>query len=166
MKYPGKRMRCLIKPLGIIHNSLPGNCLNLMINLVTTSAAIACVTSWLGRDGKVVGYQRSGLKKRAVLNLLPYKRGARTQDTTTAFAGYGTSNRTPALVRYKNESINRLLILCFCWLQFGMFPPSHQEKRQRSQKTVRWIPKNLSFENPAPFPSKTRDLRGLLDESA
>ena len=30
-------MRCLIKPLGIIHNGLPGNCLNLMINLVTTS---------------------------------------------------------------------------------------------------------------------------------
>ena len=37
MKYPGKRMRCLIKLLGIIHNGLPGNCLNLMINLVTTS---------------------------------------------------------------------------------------------------------------------------------
>ena len=37
------------------------------------------------------------------------KRGARTQDTATAFAGYGTGNRTPALVRYKNESINRLV---------------------------------------------------------
>ena len=34
---------------------------------------------------------------------------ARTQDTATAFAGYGTGNRTPALVRYKNESINRLV---------------------------------------------------------
>ena len=30
-------MRCLIKPLGIIYNGLPGNCLNLMINLVTAS---------------------------------------------------------------------------------------------------------------------------------
>ena len=38
-------MRCLIKPLGIIHNGLPGNCLNLMINLVTAS----------GRRGR--GYQ-------------------------------------------------------------------------------------------------------------
>ena len=38
------------------------------------------------------------------------KRGVRTQDTATAFAGYGTGNRTPALVRYKNESINRLVI--------------------------------------------------------
>ena len=38
------------------------------------------------------------------------RRGARTQDTATAFAGYGTGNRTPALVRYKNESINRLVI--------------------------------------------------------
>ena len=37
------------------------------------------------------------------------KRGARTQDNATAFAGYGTGNRTPALVRYKNESINRLV---------------------------------------------------------
>ena len=37
MKYPGKRMRCLIKPLGIIHNGLPGNCLNLIIKVVTTS---------------------------------------------------------------------------------------------------------------------------------
>ena len=36
--------------------------------------------------------------------------GARTQDTATAFAGYGTGNKTPALVRYKNESINRLVI--------------------------------------------------------
>ena len=36
------------------------------------------------------------------------KRGARTQDTATAFAGYG-GNRTPVLVRYKNESINRLV---------------------------------------------------------
>ena len=31
--------------------------------------------------------------------------------TATAFAGYGTGNRTPALVRYKNESINRLVNL-------------------------------------------------------
>ena len=31
--------------------------------------------------------------------------------TATAFAGYGTGNRTLALVRYKNESINRLVIL-------------------------------------------------------
>ena len=36
-------------------------------------------------------------------------RGARTQDTATVFASYGTGNRTPALVRYKNESINRLV---------------------------------------------------------
>ena len=27
----------------------------------------------------------------------------------SAFAGYGTGNMTPALVRYKNESINRLV---------------------------------------------------------
>ena len=31
--------------------------------------------------------------------------------TATAFAGYGTGNRTPALVRYKNESINRLVTI-------------------------------------------------------
>ena len=37
-------------------------------------SAIACVTSWLGRDGRVVGYQRSGLENWAVLNLLPYWR--------------------------------------------------------------------------------------------
>ena len=37
--------------------------------------------------------------------------GARTQDTATAFAGYGTGNKTPALVRYKNESINRLVMI-------------------------------------------------------
>lgn len=30
-------MRRLIKPLGIIHNGLPGSCLDLIINLVTTS---------------------------------------------------------------------------------------------------------------------------------
>ena len=30
-------MRCLIKPLGIIHNGLPGNCLDLIIKVVTTS---------------------------------------------------------------------------------------------------------------------------------
>ena len=29
----------------------------------------------------------------------------------SVFAGYGTGNMTPALVRYKNESINRLVIL-------------------------------------------------------
>ena len=39
MKYPGKRMRCLIKPLGIIQNGLPGNCLDLIIKMVTTSRA-------------------------------------------------------------------------------------------------------------------------------
>ena len=29
----------------------------------------------------------------------------------SAFAGYGTGNMTPALVRYKNESINRLVMI-------------------------------------------------------
>ena len=38
MKCPGKRMRHLIKHLGIIHNDLAGSCLDLIINLVTTSA--------------------------------------------------------------------------------------------------------------------------------
>ena len=37
MKCPGKRMRHLIKHLGIIHNDLAGSCLDLIINLVTTS---------------------------------------------------------------------------------------------------------------------------------
>ena len=31
-------MRCLIKPPGIIHNSLPGSCHDLIIKMVTTSA--------------------------------------------------------------------------------------------------------------------------------
>ena len=50
------------------------------------------------------------------------KRGARTQDTATAFAGYGTGNRTPALVRYKNESINRLVTTPqpFYWFLSGI----------------------------------------------
>ena len=29
----------------------------------------------------------------------------------SVFAGYGTGNMTPDLVRYKNESINRLVII-------------------------------------------------------
>ena len=59
------------------------------------------------------------------------KRGAWTQDTATAFAGYGTGNRTPALVRYKNESINRLVtsmldlyhVLASCRNPYHMCPP-------------------------------------------
>ena len=34
-------MRRLIKHLGIIHNDLAGSCLDLIINLVTTSGPIA-----------------------------------------------------------------------------------------------------------------------------
>ena len=34
----------------------------------------------------------------------------------SAFAGYGTGNMTPALVRYKNESINRLVITIITYL--------------------------------------------------
>ena len=45
MKYPGKRMRCLIKPLGIIHNGLPGNCLDLIIKVVTTNPATAAAAA-------------------------------------------------------------------------------------------------------------------------